>query len=163
MPVKDIQNLLTEKRSFAPPEGFAASAVCGSLEEYKRLYDESINSPDTFWSRVAGELHWFKKWDTVLQWDPPHAKWFVGGKTNISYNCLDRHLDGPRADKTAFIWEGEPGDTRTLTYRELHREVCKFANVLKGLGITKGDRVCIYLPMIPELPIAMLACARIGA
>ncbi|MCH8255837.1 MAG: acetate--CoA ligase, partial [Gemmatimonadetes bacterium] len=163
MPVKDIQNLLTEKRSFAPPEGFAASAVCGSLEEYKRLYDESINSPDTFWSRVAGELHWFKKWDTVLQWDPPHAKWFVGGKTNISYNCLDRHLDGPRADKTAFIWEGEPGDTRTLTYRELHHEVCKFANVLKGLGITKGDRVCIYLPMIPELPIAMLACARIGA
>ena len=163
MPVKDIQNLLTEKRSFAPPEGFAASAVCGSLEEYKRLYDESINSPDTFWSRVAGELHWFKKWDTVLQWDPPHAKWFRGGKTNISYNCLDRHLDGPRAEKTAFIWEGEPGDTRTLTYRELHHEVGKFANVLKGLGITKGDRVCIYLPMIPELPIAMLACARIGA
>jgi acetyl-CoA synthetase len=163
MTAKDIQSLLTEERRFAPPEAFAAAARCGTFDEYKRLYDESINSPDTFWSRVADELHWFKKWDAVLEWDPPHAKWFVGGETNISYNCLDRHLDGPRADKTAFIWEGEPGDSRTLTYRELHREVCKFANALKGLGIQKGDRVCLYMPMVPELPIAMLACARIGA
>jgi acetyl-CoA synthetase len=163
MTAKDIQSLLTEERSFAPPEAFAASARCGGLDEYRRLYQESIHSPETFWSRVAEELHWFKKWDKVLEWDPPHAKWFVGGETNISYNCLDRHLDGPRADKTAFLWEGEPGDTRALTYRELHHEVCKFANVLKHLGIQQGDRVCIYMPMVPELPIAMLACARIGA
>ena len=163
MAAKDIENLLTEERRFEPPASFAASSVCGSLEDYRRLYRESLDSPDTFWSRVADELHWFKKWDKVLDWTPPHAKWFVGGQTNISFNCLDRHLDGARADKKAIIWEGEPGDTRTLTYRELHREVCKFANVLKGLGIASGDRVCIYMPMVPELPIAMLACARIGA
>ncbi len=163
MAAKDIENLLTEERSFEPPASFAASSVCGSLEDYRRLYRESLDSPDTFWSRVADELHWFKKWDKVLEWTPPHAKWFVGGQTNISFNCLDRHLEGPRAYKIAIIWEGEPGDTRTLTYRELHREVCKFANVLKGLGIASGDRVCIYMPMVPELPIAMLACARIGA
>ena len=163
MATENIANLLTESRTFPPPEAFAAQATCGSLEDYQRLYDESINSPETFWGRVAEELHWFRKWDTVLEWDHPHARWFVGGTTNLSYNCLDRHLDGPRADKIAYIWEGEPGDQRTLTYRELHREVCKFANVLKGLGIAKGDRVCIYMPMVPELPIAMLACARIGA
>ena len=160
---EDIANLLTENRTFAPPTAFARQSTCGDLEEYRRLYDESITSPDTFWGRVAQELHWFTKWDDVVQWDAPHAKWFTGATTNISYNCLDRHLDGPRADKIAYIWEGEPGDTRTLTYRELHEEVCKFANVLKGLGIEKGDRICIYMPMVPELPIAMLACARIGA
>ncbi|MCH6546987.1 MAG: acetate--CoA ligase [Gemmatimonadetes bacterium] len=163
MAAKDIESLLTEERSFEPPAAFAASSVCGSLDDYRRLYRESLDSPDTFWSRVADELHWFKKWDKVLEWTPPHAKWFVGGQTNISFNCLDRHLDGPRADKKAIVWEGEPGDTRTLTYRQLHHEVCKFANVLKGLGIASGDRVCIYMPMVPELPIAMLACARIGA
>ena len=160
---EDIANLLTENRTFAPPTAFAQQSTCGDLEEYRRLYNESITSPDTFWGRVAEELHWFTKWDEVVQWDAPHAKWFTGATTNISYNCLDRHLDGPRADKIAYIWEGEPGDTRTLTYRELHEEVCKFANVLKSLGIKKGDRVCIYMPMVPELPIAMLACARIGA
>ncbi len=163
MAAKDIESLLTEERTFEPPAGFAASSACGSLDDYRRLYRESLDSPDTFWSRVADELHWFKKWDKVLDWTLPHAKWFVGGQTNLSFNCLDRHLDGPRADKKAIIWEGEPGDTRTMTYRELHHEVCKFANVLKGLGIASGDRVCIYMPMVPELPIAMLACARIGA
>jgi len=160
---KDIESLSKETRVFNPPADFAASARCSSLEAYRALYDESVNSPETFWGRVAEELHWFEKWNKVLQWNPPHAQWFVGGKTNLSYNCLDRHLDGPRADKTAFIWEGEPGDIRTMSYRELHAEVCKFANVLKAQGIEKGDRVCIYMPMILELPIAMLACARIGA
>lgn len=163
MVAKDIESLLTEERSFEPPAAFAAASACGTLDDYRRLYRESLDSPDTFWSRVADELHWFRKWDKVLEWTPPHAKWFVGGQTNISFNCLDRHLDGPRADKKAIVWEGEPGDTRTLTYRELHHEVCTFANVLKGLGIASGDRVCIYMPMVPELPIAMLACARIGA
>jgi acetyl-CoA synthetase len=159
----DIKSLLKEERTFPPPKEFSSKARCKDLNEYRALYEESVNSPQTFWARVAEELHWFSKWDTVLEWNPPHSKWFVGGTTNISYNCLDRHLDGPRADKTAFIWEGEPGDTRTLTYRELHQEVCKFANVLLELGIETGDRVCIYMPMVPELPIAMLACARIGA
>ncbi len=159
----DIESLSQETRSFPPPADFARQSVCASVDEYQRLYDESINSPETFWGRVADVLHWFKKWDTVLEWDLPHAKWFVGGTTNISYNCLDRHLDAGRGDKIAYVWEGEPGDQRTLTYRELHREVCRFANVLKALGIAKGDRVCIYMPMVLELPIAMLACARIGA
>src|SRR5262249_46036026 len=108
-------------------------------------------------------LHWFRKWKKVLQWNPPFAKWFVGGTLNISYNCLDRHLTGWRKNKAALIWEGEPGESRTLTYQQLHREVCRFANVLKSLGVEKGDRVAIYMPMIPELAIAMLACARIGA
>jgi acetyl-CoA synthetase len=160
---RDIESLLREERTFAPPEEFSSRARCKDLNEYRALYEESVNDPQTFWTRVAKELHWFKEWDTVLEWDPPHSKWFVGGTTNISYNCLDRHLDGPRADKLAFIWEGEPGDTRTFTYRELHLEVCKFANVLLELGIETGDPVCIYMPMVPELPVAMLACARIGA
>ncbi len=159
----DIESLSHETRSFPPSAAFARRSVCASVDEYRRLYDESINSPETFWARVADELHWFKKWDKVLEWDLPHAKWFVGGTTNISYNCLDRHLDAGRGDKIAYVWEGEPGDQRTLTYRELHREVCRFANVLKTLGVAKGDRVCIYMPMVLELPIAMLACARIGA
>jgi acetyl-CoA synthetase len=158
-----IETLLQEERTFAPSEAFAKSAKIQSLEEYKALYDESVNDPDAFWGRVAKELHWFEPWDKVLEWDAPHAKWFVGGKTNLSYNCLDRHLDGPRADKVAILWEGEPGDVRKITYRELHADVCRFANVLKGLGVTSGDRVCIYMPMVPELPVAMLACARIGA
>ena len=112
---------------------------------------------------MAEELHWFKKWDTVLKWDPPHAEWFGGGKINISYNCLDRHLKTWRRNKAALIWEGEPGETRTFTYQQLHTEVCKFANVLKHANIQRGDRVALYMPLIPELAIAMLACARIGA
>ncbi|HSG78291.1 MAG TPA: acetate--CoA ligase [Acidimicrobiia bacterium] len=159
----DIENLLREDRVFHPSEAFVRDARCNSLDAYRAMYEESVTDPDTFWARVAGELEWFEPWDAVLEWNQPYAKWFVNGKTNISYNCLDRHLSGPRADKVAFIWEGEPGDQRTLTYRELHAEVCKFANVLKARGIGKGDRVCLYMPMILELPIAMLACARIGA
>src|SRR5215813_3558555 len=111
---------------------------------------------------MAEELHWFKRWDKVLEWNPPHAKWFIGGKTNLSYNCLDRHLVTERRNKAALIWEGEPGEQRTLTYHQLHREVCKLANVLQGMGVQAGDRVAIYMPMIPEAVIAMLACARIG-
>ena len=121
------------------------------------------DDPEGFWAEQAESLHWFKRWDKVLDWNEPHAQWFVGGKLNASYNCLDRHLAGPRRNKAAIIWEGEPGDSRVLTYQMLHREVCKFANVLKGLGIKPGDRVTIYMPMVPELAIAMLACARIGA
>ncbi|MDH5805528.1 MAG: AMP-binding protein, partial [Gemmatimonadota bacterium] len=163
MPKSDIENLLTESRSFPPSDDFSKNAHCSSIEEYRKLYEESLADPETFWTRVARELHWFEPWSRVSEWNPPHAKWFIDGKTNISYNCLDRHLDGPNADKPAYLWEGEPGDKRTLTYRELHSEVCKFANVLKSLGVGIGDRVCIYMPMVPELPIAMLACARIGA
>ena len=134
------------------------------MEEYQRLYERAKADPQKFWAELAEqELHWFQKWDTVLDWQPPFAKWFVGGKINISYNCLDRHLTTWRKNKAALIWEGEPGDSRTLTYAQLHREVCQFANVLKQLGVQKGDRVGIYMPMIPEAAIAMLACARIGA
>jgi acetyl-CoA synthetase len=122
-----------------------------------------VNSPAIFWARYAREFHWFRKWRKVLEWKPPFAKWFVGGTTNISYNCLDRHLTTWRKNKAALIWEGEPGDGRVLTYQDLHREVCKFANAMKGLGIKKGDRILIYMPQVPEAAIAMLACARIGA
>jgi acetyl-CoA synthetase len=128
-----------------------------------RIYEIAARDPEAFWAKAAEELDWFKKWEKVLEWDPPWAKWFIGGKLNASYNCIDRHLKTWRRNKAAIIFEGEPGDERVLTYQDLHREVCKFANVLKKLGIKKGDRVAIYLPMIPELPIAMLACARIGA
>ena len=159
----DINSLLKEDRVFAPSSAFSASAHIKSREDYDRIYKRSVEDPEGFWSEIASELHWFKKWDKVLEWDEPFAKWFVGGQTNISYNCLDRHLSTWRKNKAAIIWEGEPGDTRTLTYQQLHQEVCKFANVLKSLGIEKGDRVAIYMPMIPELPVAMLACARIGA
>src|SRR4030095_6970767 len=117
----------------------------------------------TFWAKQAESLDWFKKWDTILEWNEPFAKWFVGGKLNISYHCLDRHLKTDRRDKTAFIWEGEPGENRTLTYAQLHFEVSRFANVLKKLGVVRGDRVALYMPLVPELAIAMLACARIGA
>src|SRR5262245_22925200 len=161
-----IESILHEDRVFPPPPEFAAQAHIKSFEEYEKLYDEAAKDPQAFWARIAEEnIHWFRKWDTVLEWNEPHAKWFVGGTTNISYNCLDRHLETPlnRGDKTAFIWEGEPGEVRTLTYRELHTEVCKFANVLKKLGVVKGDRVALYMPLVPELAIAMLACARIGA
>jgi acetyl-CoA synthetase len=161
---KNIESVMHEERVFAPAAEFSESAHIKSLAEYEQLCDEARRDPDAFWARLATEeLHWFKRWDTVLKWDAPHAEWFVGGKLNISDNCLDRHLQTWRRNKAAIIWEGEPGDTRTLTYLQLHREVCRFANVLKRLNVAKGDRVALYMPLIPELAIAMLACARIGA
>jgi acetyl-CoA synthetase len=160
---QDLDSILRENRVFPPPEEFSSKAHIKSLEEYEALYKQSIEDPETFWAGIAQELHWFKRWDKVLEWDLPWAKWFVGGKINLSYNCLDRHLSGPRASKTAILWEGEPGEVRRLTYAELHTEVQRFANGLKALGIKKGDRVAIYMGMTPELAIALLACARIGA
>src|SRR5215470_15793544 len=165
-----ITSVLNEKRVFRPPKKFCKGASISSLSLYRKLYKESISSPEKFWSRQAKqELVWFKPWKKVLQWKEPFAQWFVGGQLNVSYNCLDRHLNSPVANKAALIWEGEPagtgkpGEERTLTYRQLHHEVCRFANVLKRYGIKKGDRILIYLPMVPEAAIAMLACTRIGA
>jgi acetyl-CoA synthetase len=159
----DIESVLKEDRVFEPPKEFSAKAHIKSLEEYETLYRQALDDPEGFWAGMANELDWFKPWEKVLEWNPPFAKWFVGGRTNIAYNCLDRHLTTARKNKAAIIWEGEPGDERILTYQTLHREVCKFANVLKQIGVKTGDRVAIYMPMVPELPIAMLACARIGA
>jgi len=159
----NIESLQHEDRLFQPPPAFAAAAHIKSMAELEALRTEASADPEGFWARMAAELHWFKKWDTVLKWTAPHAEWFGGGKINISYNCLDRHLTTSRRNKAALIWEGEPGDQRTLTYQQLHSEVCKFANVLKRQGIAKGDRVALYMPLIPELAIAMLACARLGA
>jgi acetyl-CoA synthetase len=159
-----IESILQEKRLFQPPAEFSEKAHIKSLEEYQALYDKAKADPQAFWAELAAqELDWFQNWDTVLDWQPPFAKWFVNGKINISYNCLDRHLTTWRKNKAALIWEGEPGDSRTLTYAQLHREVCQMANVIKQLGVQKGERVGIYMPMIPEAAIAMLACARIGA
>jgi len=159
-----IESILHEKRLFHPSEDFSKQARIKSMDEYRELYEKAKADPEGFWAELAEkELHWFKKWDRVLDWQPPFAQWFVGGKINISYNCLDRHLTTWRKNKAALIWEGEPGDSRTLTYAQLHREVCQMANVIKQLGVKKGDRVGIYMPMIPEAAIAMLACARIGA
>lgn len=158
-----IESILRENRLFKPKPQFSREAHIKSFAQYKKIYDESVKNPEKFWAKIANDLVWFKKWSKVLEWKYPFAKWFVGAKTNISYNCLDRNLALGRRTKAAIIWEGEPGDQRVLTYQDLHREVCKFANVMKGLGIQKGDRVAIYMPMVPELPIAMLACARIGA
>jgi acetyl-CoA synthetase len=160
--MEKIEAVLKEERVFQPSEAFRQAARINRLEDYEALYRESLEQPEQFWSRVASELHWFKPWDKVLEWNPPYAKWFIGGKLNLSYNCLDRHL-ATRGNKAAIIFEGEPGDSRIFTYQQLHREVCKFANVLKRLGVKKGDRVTIYLPMIAEAAIAMLACVRIGA
>ncbi|RDI94904.1 acetate--CoA ligase [Meiothermus sp. QL-1] len=160
--MEKIEAVLKEERVFQPSEAFRKAAQINRLEEYEALYKESLEAPERFWSRVASELHWFQPWEKVLAWDPPKAQWFIGGKLNLAYNCLDRHLE-TRGNKAAIIFEGEPGDSRILTYQQLHREVCKFANVLKSLGVEKGDRVTIYLPMIPEAAIAMLACVRIGA
>ena len=160
---QDLESTLREFRVFPPPPEFSAKAHIKSLEEYETLYKSSIEDPEGFWAGVAKDLHWFKTWDKVLDWDLPHAKWFVGGKMNLSYNCVDRHALGARRDKTAIIWEGEPGEVRRLTYAELHVEVQKFANALKSLGIKKGDRIAVYMGMTPELAIALLACARIGA
>jgi acetyl-CoA synthetase len=159
----NIESHLVEKRVFKPLRNFSRRARIKSLGQYRRMYRESMRQPAKFWAREASELVWRAKWKKVLEWNAPFAKWFVGGKLNISENCLDRHLTGPRRNKAAIIWEGEPGDRRTLTYQQLHREVCRFANVLKRNKIKKGDRVIIYLPNIPEAAIAMLACARIGA
>ncbi len=159
----DIESVLKETRVFAPPADFSARAHIGSAADYERWARLADDQPEHFWAEIARELHWFSPWSAVLEWKPPFAKWFVGATTNLSYNCLDRHLNTSRRNKAAIIWEGEPGETVTLTYHDLHREVCKFANVLKRFGVGKGDRVGLYLPMIPELAIAMLACARIGA
>jgi len=159
-----IDTVMHEERVFPPPAEFAAQARIGSMEAYEALWREAEADTEAFWGRLAKEeLHWFQPFDQVLQWEEPYAKWFVGGKTNASYNCLDRHLDTPRKNKAAIIWEGEPGDERVLTYQTLHTEVCKFANVLKSLGIQPGDVVSLYMPMVPELAIAVLACARVGA
>jgi acetyl-CoA synthetase len=154
-----IDTLLTEDRSFAPPEDFRERAHVTDDAPFRRAEAD----PEAYWAEWASQLHWFQPWSEVLRWNAPQAEWFVGGKLNAAYNCLDRHLDGPRRTKTALIWEGEPGDERRYTYEELHQEVSRAANALKRLGVGRGDRVAIYLPMIPEAAIAMLACARIGA
>ena len=147
---------------FPPAKEFSSRANIKSSEEYESIRKRAEKDPEGFWAEVASELHWFEKWNKVLEWNLPFSKWFVGGKTNVSYNCLDRHLTTSRKNKVAILWEGEPGDVRALSYQMLHREVCRFANVLKSLGIQKGDRATIYMGMVPELAIAMLACARIG-
>src|SRR5262245_20446766 len=159
----DIESVLKEDRVFEPSKDFSAKAHIHSFQEYETLYQQALDDPEGFWASMAKELDWFKPWEKVLEWNPPFAKWFIGGRTNISHNCLDRQLTTARKNNAAIIWEGEPGDERILTYQALHREVCKFANVLKQIGVHTGDRVAIYMPMVPELPIAMLACARIGA
>jgi acetyl-CoA synthetase len=159
----NIESHLVERRVFKPSKKFAAKARIKSLEQYRRMYRESIRKPAKFWAGEAQELAWQRPWRRVLEWKTPFAKWFVSGKLNVSENCLDRHLLTHRRNKAAIIWEGEPGEKRTLTYQQLHYEVCRFANVLKRNNVGKGDRVIIYLPNIPEAAIAMLACARIGA
>ncbi|MEX1225102.1 MAG: acetyl-coenzyme A synthetase N-terminal domain-containing protein, partial [Pirellulales bacterium] len=152
-----LDTVMQEKRVFPPPAEFSQNAHIDSIEAYQQMWDRAAADPAAFWGELARqELHWFQPFEQVLEWNVPFAKWFVGGKTNVSYNCLDVHLK-TRDDKPAIIWEGEPGDTRTLTYAELHAEVCKFANVLKELGIKRGDIVSIYMPMTPELAIACLA------
>jgi acetyl-CoA synthetase len=155
----EIDALLTENRKFAPSSAFRAAAHVSDDSMRQRAEKD----PEAFWAEQAAQLEWFRKWDRVLDWKPPHAKWFVGGKLNVSANCVDRHIDSWRRNKAAFIWEGEPGDRRTLTYWDLYVEVQKFANVLKKLGVKRGDRVAIYMPLVPEVAIAMLACTRIGA
>ena len=157
--MSDIDVLLTENRSFTPPESFRAAAA----EREAAIYERAAADPEAFWEEQARGLTWSRPWDRVLEWEPPHARWFTGGQLNASVNCIDRHLDGAMRNKAAIVFEGEPGDRRTLTYWDLYCEVTRFANALKGLGVKRGDRVAIYLPMIPEAVIAMLACARIGA
>jgi acetyl-CoA synthetase len=155
----ELADLLREDRNYIPSDTFRARAVVRD----ERIYEEAAKDPEGYWARLAEELEWSRPWTTVLDWQPPHAKWFVGGQINASANCIDRHVRSGRRNKAAIVWEGEPGDKRTLTYFDLQREVSKFANVLKTLGTKKGDRVAIYMPLVPELAIAMLACARIGA
>lgn len=159
-----IESVLQEQRQFPPPEGFSAQARISSLEQYQQLCQQFQRDPQGFWGGLAErELHWFRGWEQVLDWQPPQVRWFVGGQTNLAYNCLDRHLSTHRRTKPAIIWQGEPGDVRVITYEQLHHDVCQMANALKALGVQRGDRVGIYLPMIPEAAMAMLACARIGA
>ena len=158
-----IDSALQEKRVFSPSEEFRSQAHISSLEQYQTIARLAEEDPDKFWGDIASELHWFKPWDRVCEWELPYATWFTGGQLNLSYNCLDRHVATARRNKAAIIWEGEPGDARTLTYQQLLWEVSRFANVLKSLGVGAGDRVAIYMGMVPELAIALLACARIGA
>jgi acetyl-CoA synthetase len=165
-----IDSVMQENRVFPPAPDFVRKANLNSWQEYERLYRKSIDDPERFWGEVARNLHWFTKWDKVLEWKPPYAKWFVGGKTNLAYNCLDRQIEAGLGDKVALLWEGEPeaqsgkgGEVRRITYQQLRDDVCRLANGLKRLGVKKGDRVTIYMPMIPEAVVAMLACARIGA
>jgi acetyl-CoA synthetase len=158
----NIESLLKEQRVFKPAETFSAQAHIQSLEAFEALSKRAAEDPEGYWSEIASQLHWFEKWNKVHEWELPFSKWFVGGKTNISYNCLDRHLTTARKNKVAILWEGEPGETRALSYQMLHRDVCRFANVLKSLGIKRGDRATVYMGMVPELAIALLACARIG-
>jgi acetyl-CoA synthetase len=154
-----IEALLSENRVFQPPEEFRAAANWND----PAIYERAAADPEGFWAERASDLEWFEPWTQVMDWQPPWVKWFVGGKLNASFNCLDRHVQSGGGDKVAYHWEGEPGEERTITYRELYEEVCRFANGLKSLGVSKGDRVAIYLGMVPELPVAMLACARLGA
>jgi len=159
----DITSLSKEKRVFAPSRAFRSQALLSDQKQYEKLYRQSIEKPEKFWSAASEELDWFRKWKKLLVWKQPFAEWFVGGKINVCYNCVDRHLKTGRRHKAAIIFEGEPGDQRVITYQQLHREVSKFGNVLKSQGVKSGDRVVIYMPMVPEAAIAMLACARIGA
>ena len=159
----NLDSSLRENRVFAPPAEFAAKAHIKSLEQYEAMYRRSVEQPEEFWAEAASELEWFAPWTKVLEGEGKDAKWFVGGKMNLSHNCVDRHALGARKDKVALLWESEPGEVRRLTYGDLHQQVQRFANVLKGLGIKRGDRVAIYMGMCPELAIALLACARIGA
>ncbi len=156
-----IENLLVEDRTFPPPAGFVANALLSDPEIYRRTGEEE--GFRAFWTEESKQLDWIEPWTELYTWDPPYAKWFIGGKLNISVNCLDRHVVNGLGERVAYHWEGEPGDTRTTTYRQLLEETCRLANGLRSLGVKKGDRVAIYMPMIPELPVAMLACARIGA
>jgi acetyl-CoA synthetase len=158
-----IESHMVEDRVFTPDPSFSAKARISSMEQYRALWQESIDQPDAFWAREAGELSWQQPWSKVLDWKAPDAHWFVGGKLNVAENCVDRHANGPRRNKAAIIFEGEPGDRRVITYAELQREVCRFANVLEKQGVQEGDRVLVYMPMVPEAAVAMLACARIGA
>ncbi len=154
---------MASDKPYQPPVEFSRQAAVASLADYQRLYQQAEEDPEAFWGQLAEEkLHWFEKWSKVLEWQPPFAKWFVGGKTNMAYNCLDRHLSTWRKNKAAIIWEGEPGEERILTYQELYRRVVRFANTLHNLGLKTGDRAILYMPMVPELAIAMLACARLG-
>jgi acetyl-CoA synthetase len=159
----DFKSVLVENRVFEPSADFKSKARISSMEQYQQLWKESVEQPDVFWGREASELKWQQPWEKVLDWQPPYAKWFTGAKLNVSENCVDRHVEAGKKDKIAILWEGEPGDSRSITYGELQEEVSRFANVLKSRGVKAGDRVLIYMPMVPEAAVAMLGCARIGA
>src|ERR671930_519931 len=152
-----MQPTASEERTYAPNPEFVRRAHVQGMEGYKALYERAQERPEEFWGELAEkEIFWFEKWSHVFEWRPPFVKWFVGAKTNVSYNCLDRHLQTPRKNKVAILWEGEPGDQRMISYQELHRLVCRFSNVLRGRGLKAGDKAVLYMPMIPELPVAML-------